>query len=111
MKAKNPAQYSAIQLRTSKAGHLGYLVQNVAVLGEARARALLLDLRDEWSQMSGPKFPIEFSEGEVTEIENDVQAADLGIKVMSTIKERLGDLWPEKNLIEHQSLRRSRASK
>lgn len=104
VKAKNPAQYSATQFRRSKAGHLGILVQNIAVLGEAHARALLLDLRDGWSQMSsGPKFPIEFSEDEVTEVENDVQAADLGIEVMGTIKERLGDLWPEKGLIEHQN--------
>lgn len=104
MKAKNPAQYSATQFRRSKAGHLGHLVRNIAVLGEAHARALLLDLRDEWSQISsGPKFPIEFSEDEVTEIENDVQAADLGINVMGTVKERLGNLWPEKGLIEHQN--------
>lgn len=76
VKAKNPTQYSATQFRGSKAGHLGHLVQNIAVLGEAHARALLLDVRDEWSQMSsGPKFPTEFSEDEVTEIENDVQTA------------------------------------
>ncbi|KAL2380343.1 hypothetical protein RJZ90_004635 [Blastomyces dermatitidis] len=73
VKAKNPAQYSAIQFRGSKAGHLGHLIQNIAVLGEAHARALLLD------------------------------AADMGIKVMVTIKERLGDLWPEQGLIEHQN--------
>ncbi|OAT01984.1 uncharacterized protein BDCG_17325 [Blastomyces dermatitidis ER-3] len=75
VKAKNPAQYSAIQFRGSKAGHLGHLIQNIAVLGEAHARALLLDVRDEWWQMSSysdPKFPIEFLEDEVTEIENDV---------------------------------------
>ncbi|KMW68753.1 hypothetical protein BDDG_13012 [Blastomyces dermatitidis ATCC 18188] len=27
----------------------------------------------------------------------------MGIKVMVTIKERLGDLWPEQGLIEHQN--------
>ena len=104
VKAKNPAQYSAIQFRGSKSGHLGQLVRNVAVLGEAHARALLLDLRDEWLQMSsGQEFPLDFSEEEVTEIENDVQDADLGIKIMGTIKERLGDLWPEKGLIEQEN--------
>lgn len=103
VKAKNPTQYSAIRFRRSKAGHLGHLVQNISVLGEAHARALLLNLKDEWSQIfTGPKFPIEFSEEEVTEIENDVQAADLSMQIMGTIKERLGDLWPEKGLIEHQ---------
>lgn len=104
VKAKNPAQYNVIQFRNSKAGHLLHLAQNIAVLGEAHFRALLLDLRDEWAESPlAPEFPLQFSEGEVAEIEADAKAADLGIQIMSTIKQRLGDQWPEKGLIEHEN--------
>lgn len=104
VRAKNPAQYNAIQFRNSKAGHLLHFAQNIAVLGEAHFRALLLDLRDEWAESPlAPEFPLQFSEGEVAEVEADVKAADLGIQIMNTIKQRLGDQWPEKGLIEHES--------
>lgn len=49
------------------------------------------------------KFPLQFSEGEVAEIEADVKTADLIMEVMDTIKQRPGELWPEKGLIEHEN--------
>ncbi|PGH26472.1 hypothetical protein AJ80_01785 [Polytolypa hystricis UAMH7299] len=55
-----------------------------------------------WRMIIKSKTP--FSENEVAEIEADVEAADLGIKIMNTIRERLcADLWPEKGLIEPEN--------
>ncbi|PGG97799.1 hypothetical protein AJ80_09636 [Polytolypa hystricis UAMH7299] len=61
-----------------------------------------LDLRDERAE-AGVEFPLRVSEAEIAEIEADVKAAGIGIKVMNTIIGRLGDLWPEKGLIEHEN--------
>jgi hypothetical protein len=105
VRTKNPTQYAAIQFRQSKAGHMFNLSQDLFVVGEAHFRALLLDLRDERAEQ-GAKFPLSISEAEIAEIEADVKAADLGMRVMNTIIKRLGDLWPEKGLVEHENYER-----
>jgi hypothetical protein len=65
------------------------LSQNLFVVGEA-----------------GAEFPLSISDADIMEIEADVKAGDVGIKVMNTIVGRLGDLWPEKGLIEHENYER-----
>ncbi|EGE00058.1 hypothetical protein TESG_07381 [Trichophyton tonsurans CBS 112818] len=102
VKRKNPDQHAAIRFRKSKAGHMLGLSQNLFAFGEAHFRALVLDLRDEWVKL-GKEFPLEFSTAEISEIEADVKAADIGIGAMNMIIEKLGDLWPEKGAIDHEN--------
>ncbi|KAM5429568.1 hypothetical protein McaMca56_006962 [Microsporum canis] len=102
VKKKNPDQHAAIRFQKSKAGHMLNLSQNLYVFGEAHFRALVLDLRDEWAE-SGKDFPLTFSATEISEIEADVKAADIGLGVMNMITERMGDLWPEKWFVEHEN--------
>ncbi|EFR02271.1 phosphotransferase enzyme family protein [Nannizzia gypsea CBS 118893] len=101
VKGKNPDQHAAIRFRKSKAGHMLNLSQNLFVFGEAHFRALALDLRDEWAE-SGKEFPLKFSAAEISEIETDVKAADIGLGVINMIMERMGNLWPEKGFIHHE---------
>lgn len=102
VKGKNPNQHAAIRFRKSKAGHMLGLSQNLYVFGDAHFRALVLDLRDEWVKL-GKEFPIKFSAEEISEIEADVKAADIGLGVMNMINERMGDLRSEKGFIEHEN--------
>ncbi|DAA73868.1 TPA_exp: Uncharacterized protein A8136_3854 [Trichophyton benhamiae CBS 112371] len=102
VKQKNPDQHAAIRFRKSKAGHMLGLSQNLFVFGEAHFRALVLDLRDEWVKL-GKEFPLEFSTAEISEIEADVKAADMGIGFMNMMIEKMGDLWPEKGVIDHEN--------
>ncbi|KAM5445163.1 hypothetical protein MaudCBS49596_007799 [Microsporum audouinii] len=102
VRANNPDQYAAIRFQQSKAGEILGLSKNLFILGEAHFRALVLDLKNEWAEL-GKEFPLKVSKAEIEEIEADVEAADLGIEVMNGIVERMGDLWPDKGLIEHEN--------
>ncbi|KAL1971012.1 hypothetical protein VTN77DRAFT_2846 [Rasamsonia byssochlamydoides] len=101
VQGKNPSQYRAIRFQRPTSGHLLHLSRRIFELGEAHFCALLLDLQDEWQNRhlteSDP-----FSERQVAEIEADTKRADLGIEIMKTIEQRLGNLWPEKGVVEHE---------
>ncbi|PGH08520.1 hypothetical protein AJ80_07840 [Polytolypa hystricis UAMH7299] len=101
-----PTHYPSIQFQQSTRGNLLHLSRRIFELGEAHFHALLLDLQDEWNHVrtansSTPCFPLKFSEPQISTIEADMRRADLGIEIMNTmVKRRLGDLWPEKGVIE-----------
>ncbi|EEP75315.1 predicted protein [Uncinocarpus reesii 1704] len=108
VKKKNPSHYSAIMFRNSVIGVFLEVSRRVSEVGEANARALLLDIRDDW-QNQGPRldtdpipFPIEFSDSEVAEIESDAESAERGMDAMADIRRRLGSSWPEKGIAEHE---------
>lgn len=100
---KNPAQYAAIKFRETNIASILFLSQNIFSLGEAHFRAVLLALQDEWAELHpNTAFPITFSDEEVAEIQRDIESAERGIRIMQTIREQLGDLWPERGIIEHE---------
>ncbi|KAI1970132.1 hypothetical protein LOZ55_006628 [Ophidiomyces ophidiicola] len=100
---KNPAQHRAIRFQQSACGNILHLSRRIFEVGEAHFCALLLDLRDEWKNTGISHFPIEFSEEQVTTIEEDVKKAEVGATIIKMIQQRLGDLWPEKGLIEAEN--------
>ncbi|PGH01257.1 hypothetical protein AJ80_09041 [Polytolypa hystricis UAMH7299] len=100
---KNPAQYRAIKFQQSASGNLLHVSRRIFEVGEAHFCALLLDLRDEWEDAGIPRFPLKFSDAQVTAIEADVEHAELGVRILKTVEQRLGVLWPEKGIMEHEN--------
>lgn len=101
---KNPAQYSGIRFQQSTNGHLLQLSRRIFELGEAHFRALLLDLRDKWTKTdNASQSQLAFSDAQTAAIEMDLERAELGVKLMKAIQAQLGDLWPEKGVVEHEN--------
>ncbi|KAM5447484.1 hypothetical protein MaudCBS49596_005995 [Microsporum audouinii] len=100
---KNPAQHRAIKFQQSAAGNLLHLSRRIFEVGEPHFCALLLDLRDEWANSGIPGFPLKFSDAEVASIEADVKRAELGVRTMKSIEQRLGNLWPVRGVVEHEN--------
>lgn len=114
VRSKNPEQYRMIRFQQSPSANLLHLSRRIFELGEAHFCALLLDLQDEWrensqSNSSARRFPLTFSEPETIEIEADMRRADLGIKLMKDIERDLGNLWPEKGVVEHENYEQVKA--
>lgn len=114
VQSKNPEQYRMIKFQQSPSGSLLHLSRRIFELGEAHFCTLLLDLQDEWSEnsrsnSSALRFPLKFSEPETIEIGADMRRADLGIKLMKDIERDLGDLWPEKGVVEHENYEKVKA--
>lgn len=112
VQGKNESQYRAIRFQRLIRGDLLHLSRRIFEPGEAHFGALLLDLRDEWTTECGssPEFPLKFSEQQVAEIEADTKRADLGIEVMRSVEQRLGELWPEKGVVEHERYDEAKAA-
>jgi hypothetical protein len=74
--------------------------------GEAHFRSLLVDLQDTWADLpavnSDMPFPFHFSEEELKGIKQDNDGAGPGTELVGEVKERMGDLWPDKGFIEHE---------
>lgn len=114
VRSKNPEQYRMIRFQQSPSANLLHLSRRIFELGEAHFCALLLDLQDEWrensqSNSSARRFPLTFSEPETIEIEADMRRADLGIKLVKDIEHHLGNLWPERGVVEHENYEQVKA--
>lgn len=74
--------------------------------GEAHFLSLLVDLKDTWADFPGvtsdTPFPFDFSEMDIERIKLDSDDAVAGTELVSEVKEEMGDLWPDKGLIEHE---------
>ncbi|KXG53249.1 Aminoglycoside phosphotransferase [Penicillium griseofulvum] len=106
MHAKNPDLYRAVEFRKTAAYGLISLAHRMFEYGEAHFLSLLVDLKDTWTGLpgvtSGIPFPFEFSETDIERIKLDGDNAAVGTELMAEIKEQMGDLWPDKGLIEHE---------
>lgn len=55
------------------------------------------------TELSAHRFPVKSSAAETVDIEADMRSADLGIKLMKDLERDLGNLWPEKSVVEHEN--------
>ncbi|OAL28138.1 hypothetical protein AYO20_09557 [Fonsecaea nubica] len=98
----------ASEFQTSTAYDILKLSRRIFEVGEAHVLAILTTLESEWGdlpavrQAGGPRFPLSFSESELEQIDEDVEAADAGIYAMDGIRRRLGRLWPDKGAVQAQ---------
>ncbi|PLN85569.1 kinase-like domain-containing protein, partial [Aspergillus taichungensis] len=106
MQAKNPDLYQVIEYRKSVAYGLMFLAHRMFEYGEAHFQSLLVDLKDSWAELptvtSDSPFPLHFSEADIERIKIDSDGAVAGTQLVAEVKERMGDLWPDKGSIEHE---------
>ncbi|KAF4761851.1 hypothetical protein HAV15_006931 [Penicillium sp. str.  len=106
MQGKSPDLYYAVEFRKTTAYELIFLAHRMFEYGEAHFLSLLVDLKDTWADLSGITsdipFPVDFSEMDIERIKLGSDDAAAGTELVSEVKEELGDLWPDKGLIEHE---------
>lgn len=106
MHAKNPELYQVVEFRKTAAYGLIFLAHRIFEYGETHFQSFLVDLKDTWADLpavtSDIPFPFEFSEADVERIKLDSHGAVAGTDLVAEVKERIGDLWPEKGFVEHE---------
>lgn len=110
MRAKNPDLYQVVDFRKTAAYGLIFLAHRMFEYGEAHFQSLLIDLKDTWAELPAVSssssdnvpFPFEFSEQDFKRIKLDSDGAVAGTELVTEVKERMGDLWPDKGFIEHE---------
>ncbi|OOQ91447.1 phosphotransferase enzyme family protein [Penicillium brasilianum] len=106
MQAKNPDLYRAVKFRKTAAWWLILLAHRMFEYGEAQFQWILADLKDTWAELpavtSDIPFPFNISDADYERIKADNDDAEAGAGLVKQVKEQLGDLWPEKGLIEHE---------
>ena len=83
-----------------------FLAHRIFEYGEAHFQSRLVDLKDTWAALpavtSDVPFPFDFSEADSERIKLDSDGAVAGTELVTDVKERMGDLWPDKGFIEHE---------
>ncbi|KAJ5248953.1 phosphotransferase enzyme family protein [Penicillium chermesinum] len=103
MRTKNPDLYRVVEFRKMAAYGLIFLAHRMFEYGEAHFQSLLVDLKDTWTDLnSNIPFPFDFSGEDLERIKLDSDGAVAGAELVTEIKERMGDLWPDKGFIEHE---------
>ncbi|KAJ6189838.1 phosphotransferase enzyme family protein [Penicillium mononematosum] len=106
MHAKNLDLYRVVEFRKTPAYGLLFLAHRMFEYGEAHFLSLLVDLKDRWADLPGvtsdTPFPFDFSEEDFERIKLDSDDAVAGTELVAEIKEKIGDLWPDKGFIEYE---------
>jgi hypothetical protein len=103
--ANNKKLTRAMEFRQTTSFEMMLLAQNLLVDGEALYQSRMLDLHNEWTGLPGvqaagnPPIPIQFSADEAHSIDEDASGAIRGMELMRSLKQSLGDLWPEKGVV------------
>ncbi|PYH76647.1 phosphotransferase enzyme family protein [Aspergillus uvarum CBS 121591] len=114
MHAKNPDLYKVVEFRKTAAYGLIFLAHRMFEYGEAHFQSLLVDLQDTWTDLptitSDTPFPFDFSEADFERIKQDSDGAVAGTDLVAEVKEKLGDLWPDKGFIERERYEECKAA-
>ncbi|KAE8378490.1 hypothetical protein BDV26DRAFT_304254 [Aspergillus bertholletiae] len=90
----------------SDAYGLIFLAHRMFEYGEAHFQSLLVDLKETLTDLpaitSDAPFPFDFSEAYLERIKLDSNGAEAGTELIAEVKERMCDLWPDKDFIEHE---------
>lgn len=74
------------------------LARNLLIDGEASYLAQIAELDSTWNEFSGEggsTYPFAFSDKERDELKADVEDMARGMEAMRSIRESLGELFPE----------------
>jgi hypothetical protein len=114
MHTKNPDLYRVVEFQKTPAYRLIFLAHRLFEYGEAHFQSLLVDLKHTWADLpavtSTDPFPFDFSEEDIERIKLDCDGAIAGTELVTEVKERMGDLWPDKGFIEHERYDECRAA-
>ncbi|KAI9923366.1 hypothetical protein MW887_010469 [Aspergillus wentii] len=106
MHAKTPDLYRVVEFRKTAAYGLIFLAHRMFEYGETHFQSLLVDLKDTWADLpavnSNIPFPFDFSEEDFERIKMGSDGAVAGTELVAEVKERMGNLWPDKGFIEHE---------
>lgn len=107
MHAKNPDLYWVVEFQKTAAYGLIFLARRMFEYGEAHFQSFLVDLKDMWVDLAAvasdvPPFPFDFSVADFERIKLVINGAVARTELFAEVKERMGDLWPDKGLIEHE---------
>ncbi|KKZ60631.1 hypothetical protein EMCG_04704 [[Emmonsia] crescens] len=98
----NRGLYSSLEYQQTASFDLLLLGRNLLVDGEAAYLARIVELESEWADLPGvgeSQYPFRFLDGEKEEVERDVNGSLLGMQAMQSIRESLGDLFPEQGIV------------
>ncbi|PYI11902.1 hypothetical protein BO78DRAFT_302318 [Aspergillus sclerotiicarbonarius CBS 121057] len=104
--AKNKRLFKAMEFGQTSSFDMMLFAHNLLIDGEALYRARILDIEQEWSSLPGVQasgnqpFPLELSAEDVNCIGEDADGAIEGLELMQSVKESLGELWPEKGIVQ-----------
>lgn len=98
----NQRLYNALEYQETASFDLLLLGRNLLIDGEASYLARIVELENAWAGLPGvgeSQYPFGFSDREKEEIERDVNGSLLGMQAMQSIRESLGDLFPEQGIV------------
>ncbi|KKZ65633.1 hypothetical protein EMCG_08540 [[Emmonsia] crescens] len=104
----NPRLFRALEYRESPSFDLLLLARNLLIDGEATYLARIVELESTWADLPGVailddkgcQYPFYFSDEEKAEIKRDMNGSLLGMQAMQSIKDSLGDLFPEQGIVK-----------
>ncbi|OAL75302.1 hypothetical protein A7D00_0901 [Trichophyton violaceum] len=110
LKHKNPAYYRAVLFKHTPIGLTLELSRQVFTIGESSLRTIYAEMGEDWqeyapkgSDMNPVPCPFNFSQAEITEIDEDEEATASSTRIATQIQEHLGPLYPHKGVIEHEN--------
>jgi hypothetical protein len=99
---KNPRLYSALESQQTMSYNLLLLPRNMVVDGEATYLSQVAELEEIWDTVPGSKgspYPFTFSPEERREMDAQTEGALLGMNVMQSVRDSIGDLFPEQGYV------------
>jgi len=100
---QNPRLYAALQFQHTQKYLLLVLARNLPIDGEASYLAQIAELDSTWNEFSGEggsTYPFAFSDKEREELKADVEGVVRGMEAMRSIRESLGELFPEQGIVK-----------
>ena len=107
---QNPHLHAALQFQKTTTYLLLLLARNLLVDGEATYLSQVAELESTWDALPGAKgsiYPFSFSAKEREEIEAEVEGVERGMEAMRSIRETLGELFPEQGIVRHDQYEES----
>jgi hypothetical protein len=99
---ESPKIHECFEFQQSPAFTLLLFARNILIDGEAPYMAQACELGDMWETLPGAQgtaFPVSFSPAEMRSIRADLESAALGMAAMRSLRESLGDLFPESGYV------------
>lgn len=100
---QNPRLYAALQFQNTQEYLLLLLARNILIDGEVTYLSQLAELESTWPDLSADKTsacPFAFSEKDRDDLEADMQGVVRGMEAMRSIRDSLGELFPEQGIVK-----------
>lgn len=99
---QSPKLYAALEFQQTTSYLLLLLARNLLIDGEATYLLQVAEVESAWDtfpRAKGSAYPLHFSAEEREQIEADAEGAVRGMEAMRSIKESMGDLFPEQGIV------------